>query len=172
MPDSPRPSNTPPTPVGGGRVTAHPLAVGAGAGLSPDPRVIALLQASLAVMAPRASELAHDFYARLFAACPHLRGMFSQDMSTQEKKLIESLVAVVEGLREPQAVRNKLLELGRTHAGKGARPEHYPVVCKMMLASMKHVSGSAWTQTLETEWARALEMISQIMLVGAATSRA
>jgi len=129
----------------------------------PDERLIEDLQASFREMAPRSGSLAIAFYDLLFAKNPALRVMFPEDMTSQRGKLTETLITVIENLRQSEAMKQRLRTLGAKHIGYGARHEHYPVVCECLLEAMRRVS-PRWSPTLEADWQRALKLISANML--------
>ena len=147
-----------------GSITVHPLAEHAVAGLPWDDVAIRVLEESFAALKPSAGRLTQEFYRRLFELHPHLRRMFPTDIAAQEKKLADTLTAVIEGLRSPGAVRQKVQELGRYHAEKGVVAGQYAVVSRLLLECMADAAGSAWTQEIHSEWERALEQISAIMI--------
>jgi hemoglobin-like flavoprotein len=126
--------------------------------------MIETLRISFALLKPQGSECAARFYHTLFEAHPQLRSMFSSDMSVQRDKLMKSLEMVIEGLEHPEMVRARLKELGEHHAAKGARPEHYPMVCRLMIETMAGLLGPQWTPRLERDWTSALEQISRLMI--------
>jgi nitric oxide dioxygenase len=126
--------------------------------------MIETLRISFALLKPQGSECAARFYHMLFEAYPQLRPMFSSDMSAQRDKLMKSLEMVIEGLEHPAMVRARLKELGELHTSKGARPEHYPIVCRLMIQTMAGLLGPQWTPRLERDWTSALEQISRLMI--------
>jgi hemoglobin-like flavoprotein len=154
-------------------VTKHPLFVedgGAGA-IPPDRALIRRLQASFARAAAKDGELTERFYARLFESHPELRALFPNDMSEQREKLFATLAEVVAHLHDPSSSKRVLEELGREHAGFGALESHYPIVCDMLARALADVSGEAWTAEIDSDWRRALEMLSAIMIAGARGQR-
>lgn len=136
-----------------------------------DEGVVRMLESSFNALAPKADELATVFYDRLFSLHPGVRSMFPTDMAAQKMKLMDSIAMVIKGLRDPSSFRSKLHELGQKHADVGTKTEHYPLVWDAMLWSMAKVAGPAWTPTLETEWRRALQLISAMMLDGVKAKR-
>jgi nitric oxide dioxygenase len=129
-----------------------------------DQEMIGALRTSFALLQPLGGELTSRFYAALFEAYPHLRPMFPSDMSAQREKLVKSLEMVLEGLDHPAMVRARLKELGELHTSKGARPEHYPIVCRLLTQTMAGLLGPQWTPELERDWNSALEQISRLMI--------
>jgi hemoglobin-like flavoprotein len=49
----------------------------------------------------------------------------------------------------------------------GARPDHYPIVGSVLLASMADVAGDAWRPEYERAWAAAFDVVTAAMLSGA-----
>lgn len=129
-----------------------------------DPAACDRLSESLALLRTRGPQIVKAFYSLLFERFPGVRAMFPSDMTRQQSKLLDSLVMVVEHMRDPLRVTATLQDLGRRHHGYGARPEHYPIVCSILLECMGAELGNAWTSSLESEWSQALLLASQIMI--------
>lgn len=84
-----------------------------------------VLERSFKAVAPKGDEFVAAFYARLFANHPELKPLFgATDMAAQQKKLLGALVPAVENLRCPDVLGPVLKDLGRRHAGYGAKAEH------------------------------------------------
>lgn len=147
----------------------HPLAgdLPRAARVNVDHALVATLESSFRLLAPSGEQLVAQFYTQLFAEYPHLRGMFPKDMKAQEQKLLQALGTVIDGLRNPDAVRDTLRNLGATHAEKGVRPEHYPPVCRILVATMRSVLGPHWSVSQEQAWTSAIEQVSRLMIEGA-----
>jgi hemoglobin-like flavoprotein len=135
--------------------------------LDPD-----VLEESFDLVAPRGGDLVEIFYSRLFAAAPAVRPLFAEtNMDTQRAKLLATLVLLRKSLRNVDAVVPKLRELGAQHAAYGAEAGHYPVVGKVLIASMAEVAGDAWRPRYEQAWAKAIGVVAGAMLEGAAAAR-
>jgi hemoglobin-like flavoprotein len=127
------------------------------------------LETSFDLVAPRGDELMDVFYARLFAAAPAVRPLFAgTDLRRQKAMLLSALVLVRKSLRDLAAIVPTLHKLGARHVQYGARPEHYPVVAAVLIASMAEVAGPAWRRDHERAWASALGVVAGAMLEGAA----
>ena len=109
------------------------------------------------------------FYRTLFDAAPQVRPMFKSDPASQSQKLLAALDAVVRNLEKPAETAAMLAAMGQRHAAYGAKPEHYPIVCDLLIESMADASGPAWSVRLAAEWRQALEIVSRVMLDGAAS---
>ena len=130
------------------------------------------LETSFDLVAPRGDELVDTFYTRLFAAAPSVEPLFAgTDLPEQKKMLLATLVLLRRSLRDLGAIVPKLRELGRRHVAYGAKPEHYPVVGEVLIASMAEVAGDAWRPEHQRAWSRAIEVVAGAMLEGAAVAR-
>jgi len=126
------------------------------------------LETSFDLVAPRGDELMDEFYARLFAAAPGVRPLFPDDMQRQKTMLLGALVLLRKSLRNLDAIVPKLRDLGARHVAYGARPEHYPVVGAVLIASMAAVAGDEWKPEHEAAWGAAFEIVAATMIEGAA----
>lgn len=155
-------------------ISRHPLCTSSTAGRLPgvpaDAKLIQRLEASFQLISARGGEFTERFYRRLFEARPNLRTMFPEDMTAQRKKLLDSLRMVIEHLHTPDRVRAQLEELGRSHVRYGVKPDHYPIVCEMLVGAMGDELGGEWTAELKDDWSSAIELVSEIMLEGAQTA--
>jgi hemoglobin-like flavoprotein len=134
--------------------------------LEPD-----VLETSFDLVAPRADELMDTFYARLFAAAPAVKPLFAgTDLARQKSMLLSTLVLLRKSLRNLDAILPALRRLGARHVGYGARPEHYPVVGEVLIASMAEVAGETWRPEYQRAWAAAFEVIAGVMMEGAAAA--
>jgi methyl-accepting chemotaxis protein len=89
------------------------------------------------------------------------------DLRKQKSMLLATLVLLRKSLRDLDAIAPKLRQLGTRHVAYGARPEHYPVVAEVLLASMAEIAGEAWTAEIAAGWGAALGLVATAMLEGA-----
>ena len=130
------------------------------------------LETSFDLVAPRGDELVDVFYSRLFTTAPAVKPLFaSTDLRKQKAMLLATLVLLRKSLRDLGAIVPKLRELGRRHVAYGARPEHYPVVGEVLVASMADVAGDAWRPEHQRAWAQAVDVVAGAMLEGAASAQ-
>ena len=129
------------------------------------------LETSFDIVAPRGDVLVDTFYARLFTTAPAVKPLFAgTDLDQQKTMLLATLVLLRKSLRDLGAVVPKLRELGRRHVAYGARPEHYPVVGEVLIASMADVAGEAWKPEHQRAWSAAIAVVAGAMLEGAAAA--
>ena len=81
--------------------------------------------------------------------------------------LLGALVLLRKSLRDLDAIVPKLHELGARHVAYGARPEHYPVVGEVLIASMAEIAAEAWRPEYERAWVDAYAVVAGAMIEGA-----
>ena len=129
---------------------------------------VELLESSFEKVKPNADEFVSSFYDNLFTMYPEAKPLFTHsNMAEQKKKLLASLVLVVENLRNPDALGNSLRGLGARHVKYGALPEHYPLVGNSLLATFEQYLKGDWTPEVKEAWVGAYGAITEIMLDGA-----
>ncbi|MGB7084414.1 MAG: globin family protein [Phormidesmis sp.] len=129
---------------------------------------IQLLEKSFEQVSPQAIAFSATFYENLFRYNPQLKVLFKNvSQQAQEKKLIFSLAAIVENLRNPEVLQLALKSLGARHFQVGTLTEHYPLVGQALLETFEHYLGPDWTLAVSRAWQDAYEAIAQIMIEGA-----
>lgn len=129
-----------------------------------DPGVIERLRTSYIAVRRRELDFARIFYAKLFEAAPGVRAMFPADLELQSRKLTMALDTIVANLENPEANAQMLAEMGKRHAGYGAKPEHYHLVIETMIAAMREVLGENADEKVFEEWRMALRLIGKQMI--------
>ena len=87
-------------------------------------------------------------------------------MGEQKKKLLASLVLVIESLRSTEKLVEPLRKMGARHVAYGTQPEHYPVVRDTLVGVMGEMAAEHWSDQLTADWKGALDFVSSIMLEG------
>jgi methyl-accepting chemotaxis protein len=129
---------------------------------------VELLESSFNLVAPKGEALVNRFYERLFKKYPSVKPMFKKTtMKEQKKKLLASLVLVIQNLRHPDKLTGALQQLGARHVAYGTKPAHYEAVGENLLAVLGEFAGNAWTPAVKQAWTDAYGAITTIMLAGA-----
>ncbi|TAG94897.1 MAG: globin [Oscillatoriales cyanobacterium] len=129
---------------------------------------VELLEQSFDKVKPRANEFAASFYENLFKAHPEVKPLFANtDMGNQEKKLLNSLVLVVENIRSPEALGPVLNALGGRHIVYGVIPKYYGPVGEALLSAFEQSLQQDWTPEVKLAWTDAYRAITALMLKGA-----
>ncbi|NEQ55798.1 MAG: mechanosensitive ion channel, partial [Leptolyngbya sp. SIO3F4] len=133
-----------------------------------EPSQIELVEGSFEKIKPYANEFVASFYQYLFQKNPKLRGLFRRtDMKKMHKKLLDTLVLLVENLRKPAALRPVLKELGAAHKSYGVIAQYYPAVCSALIATFPKYIPNYWTPDVQRAWSDTFQAVTQIMLEGA-----
>ena len=166
----------PETPLLIGAVDTIPVAVAEYAGSTSDestsdkkaPSQLELVESSFEKIKPYAHEFVVSFYQHLFQKHPKVKRLFNQtDMNKMYKKLLDSLILLVENLRDPAALRPVLKKLGAAHKGFGVIAQYYPAVCSALLATFPRYIPNDWTPDVQRAWSETFQAVTQIMLEGA-----
>ena len=126
-----------------------------------------LLRESFASVAPHGERLMDVFYQELFDRYPGVKPLFTKtDMKAQKKKLLQALSFVIKNLDQPEEMGAVLRELGRKHAGFGAKIEHYPAVGEALIFALRKTSGGQWRKEMEPAWLDAYLAVASLMKEG------
>lgn len=129
-----------------------------------DAGVLNRLRASYRQVRQQELAFARAFYDKLFTAAPSVRAMFPQDLELQARKLTMALDTIVANLENPEANSQLLADMGKRHAGYGAKPEHYQLVIETMVTSMRDVLADEADERVIDEWRMALRLIGKQMI--------
>lgn len=109
-------------------------------------------------------EVVNVFYNDLFESHPETSALFEDsDKSSQSAKLTDAIKLLVENLHNEDALRSALSQLGVRHQKYGVKPEFYPIVVEILVASFKKVIGRHWTKAVSKAWVELLTAASEIM---------
>lgn len=135
-------------------------------GVGRDEGVIDRLRRQYAQARLKGERLAQIFYNRLFAEYPAVRPMFRSDPDVQQRKLMDSLDAVMLYLDKPAEQESYLRQMGARHAGYGALPEHYAIVSGLLTDAIVEVLEDKGDANTRQDWLDAFNLISEQMLAG------
>ncbi|HVV42673.1 MAG TPA: globin family protein [Nitrobacter sp.] len=131
------------------------------------PDQIARMQSSFARVQPIADTAASLFYARLFETAPEVRPLFRGDMAEQGRKLMATLGAVVNGLKDMDGVLVAARALAVRHVGYGVRPEHYGPVGAALIWTLEQGLGAEFDRETRDAWLTAYGALSSAMIAEA-----
>ena len=108
-----------------------------------------------------------DFiYEDLFVKRPQLRPMFTNQV-LQRHKLGKMLGSIFIHLRDQDWIDEHLRDLGAMHWRAGVTPEMYPWIKDSVLSVLEEgMAPSGWNLRCQREWAAALDVVAQGMLMG------
>ncbi len=129
---------------------------------------IELVEQSFERIKPQAEAFVASFYQNLFVAYPETEKLFAKtDMNKQEKKLLNSLVLLVETLRQPELLKQILTDLGSRHKEYGTLPKYYPLVGEVLLQTFSDYLQEDWTNEVQQAWLETYNTATKMMLEGA-----
>lgn len=131
------------------------------------PSEIDLVQDSFAKVVPIKDTAAELFYARLFEIAPEVKPMFKGDMAEQGAKLMTTLGAVVNGLKNLDAIVPVAEKLAVAHVDYGVKAEHYAPVGAALLDTLEKGLGDAFTADTKAAWTTAYGTLSSVMIAAA-----
>jgi hemoglobin-like flavoprotein len=134
-----------------------------------DADLVARLRDSHEQLAAQGTAFSERFYRKLFEAAPGLRSMFKSDPNSQAEKLASMLGEIINNLEATGDNTRLLAELGRRHAGYGAKPKHYDLVTTLLVESIRETLALDAEATIIDEWRMMLRLISDQM-IAASTS--
>ncbi|HLH12584.1 MAG TPA: globin family protein [Methylovirgula sp.] len=131
------------------------------------PKQIDLVQDSFAKVAPIADAAATLFYGRLFETTPEVRLLFKGDMQEQGRKLMATLGAVVNGLKNLDAILPAAKSLAVRHVAYGVKPGHYRPVGEALIFTLEKGLGDEFTPETREAWIAAYGLLSGAMIAEA-----
>ena len=119
------------------------------------PDQITAVQESFKKVAPIADAAAEIFYNRLFEIAPEVKPMFKGDIKEQGSKLMATLGAVVNGLRDLDKIVPVAQQLAVKHIDYGVTAEHYKPVGEALIYTLEKGLGDAFTPEVRDGWVTA-----------------
>src|SRR5215813_9704154 len=135
------------------------------------------IRRSWKLVEPVAESVPDLFYKRLFDIAPQYRSLFSDDLSTQKRKLLAMLAFVVRSLDWPeefwtdkvasdQDLIMMVAALGRRHAQLYAVPDQaYEPFGEALLWTLDYGLGEAFTSEVRDAWATLYGVLSKCMIM-------
>lgn len=124
---------------------------------------ITLIRSSFAQVEPIADQAAEIFYGYLFHYAPDTRSLFKGDMTSQGRKLMNTLKVAVRSLEDLDSLVPVLQKLAIAHVAYGVKAEHYTPVGNSLLYALRDGLGDAWTKETRQAWVDVYRMIATVM---------
>lgn len=122
-----------------------------------------VLQDSMKLVMSAADSVAALTYNRMFTLDPTLRALFHDDIEGQGRKLIATLMLVVQNLDQPAIFLPILRGLGQRHVSYGVQPEDYQQVGQALLWALSDELGEMFTTEMAEAWTALYKQVSSIM---------
>jgi nitric oxide dioxygenase len=128
------------------------------------PQQIALVRQSWAALGPVATEVATDFYTRLFALDARMATLLAHaGVEAQARKFALAMSALVECLHEPERYVPLLARLGRDHTAIGVSERQYRLFGDVLLTTLGSALHPVWNRELHDAWAETYLLVASIM---------
>ncbi|MEM8554439.1 MAG: globin family protein [Pseudomonadota bacterium] len=131
------------------------------------PAQIDAVQGSFKKVAPIADAAAEIFYNRLFEIAPQVKPYFKGDMKEQGSKLMATLGAVVNGLRDLDKIVPVAQQLAIKHVDYGVKAEDYTPVGEALIYTLEKGLGDDFTPEVKDGWLTAYTTLSGVMIEAA-----
>ncbi len=127
---------------------------------------IALIKGTIPVLKENGVLLTSYFYERMFKHNPELKHIFNmgnQKSGKQQTALAMAVLAYAENFENPSVLLGVVDHIGHKHTSLDIRPEHYQIVGKHLISSIKEVLGEAASEELLEAWTIAYNQLASIM---------
>lgn len=128
---------------------------------------IELVKTTVPVLREHGVALISHFYKRILSHNPELMQVFNmghQRAGFQQQALAGSVLAYAENIENLKPLLGAVAHIANKHVSVGIRAEHYPIVGKHLIASIKDVLGEAATPELIDAWTAAYTRLADILI--------
>ncbi len=128
---------------------------------------IELVKATVPVLREHGVALTSHFYKRMLSHNPELMQVFNmghQRAGFQQQALAGAVLAYGENIENLPALLGAVAHIANKHVSVGIRAEHYPIVGKHLIASIKEVLGDAATPELIDAWTAAYMQLADVLI--------
>ncbi|AZY49356.1 NO-inducible flavohemoprotein [Bordetella avium] len=126
-----------------------------------------LVKSSAPVLKTQGEALTRHFYTRMLSGNPELKQVFNlghQHNGQQQQALALAVAAYAEHIDDPSVLAPVLERVAHKHVSLGIRPEHYAIVGRHLLASIREVLGEAASDALIEAWAAAYGQLADVLI--------
>ena len=128
---------------------------------------IELVKATVPILREHGVALTSHFYKRMLSHNPELMQVFNmghQRAGFQQQALAGAVLAYAENIENLPALLGAVAHIANKYVSVGIRAEHYPIVGKHLIASIKEVLGDAATPELIDAWTAAYMQLADVLI--------
>ena len=126
-----------------------------------------LVKGTAALLKEQGVALTRHFYARMFEHNPELKAIFNQGHQregSQQQALAMAVAAYAQHIDNPGVLMPVLELIANKHVSLGIRAEHYAIVGRHLLASIREVLGALATDELIEAWGAAYGQLADVLV--------
>ena len=135
------------------------------------PEQIQIVRLTLAQATTGERALGRDFYQRLFAIAPDLRGRFHGDVEAESSKLKDALKLAFASLSDMPFLVATLEALARRGIARELSDHHCRAIAKSLLWAVESRIGAAFTPRVCDAWIAFLATVVSILRPGVTSQR-
>ena len=132
-----------------------------------DQKTIDIIKSTVPTLKTHGMEITKTFYKNMFEQNPEVKPLFNmdkQESGEQPKALAMSILAAAQNIDNLSAIMPVVKRIGSIHCNAKVKPEHYPIVGKNLLLTIKEVLGDAATDEVMEAWEKAYQVIADIFI--------
>ena len=132
-----------------------------------DQKTIDIIKSTVPALKTHGLEITTTFYKNMFANNPEVKPLFNMDKQAsgeQPKALAMTILAAAQNIDNLPAILPVVKKIGEVHCNKEIQAEHYPIVGKNLLLTIKEVLGDAATDEVMEAWEKAYQVIADIFI--------
>ncbi len=112
-----------------------------------------LLLRAVDVLAGSRTEMAADFYRRLFERHPQLQPYFEDsDSIVLERMFVTALRSMMMASSSPPEFAQQVDQITERHQPRHINPEYFELFTEVLLETLADYAGDAWTPEVEAAW--------------------
>jgi|EP00927_Polykrikos_kofoidii_P071899 nitric oxide dioxygenase len=126
-----------------------------------------LVKQTAPLLVPRAEEIAHVFYRRIFEKHTELHEFFNfsnQHSGRQQRAFGSALVAFASTVEQPRLLSPVIDLIAAKHCALSIQPHHYLTVHEVIMASLEEALGPAMTPAVGVGWGEAILFLAGLLI--------
>ncbi|WP_048306543.1 NO-inducible flavohemoprotein [Halomonas sp. PR-M31] len=126
-----------------------------------------IVRKTVPILKDQGEAIASHMYQRMFEQDPEVKLYFNpvhQIEGTQPRALARAIIVYAQHVDEPEVLTDAVELIAQKHASLTIKPEHYPIVGRNLLASIREVLGDGATDEVIDAWAAAYGMLADIFI--------
>ena len=129
-----------------------------------SPERVDLITRSFDELWPLRRNLAATFYTRFFENAPDAQRLFPADMEKQYLKLMDTIAAIVGGLKDRSLFQSVISHAARQHARFGVTASQLAAFGDALIWGLEQHFGSAFTPEMRQAWIELYEDVQAQMI--------